>query len=147
VWVTIAISITTGISIGFQRFGYFGGDALTFPIAGLALMTCGIVVRWFAISTLKHLFTVDVTITENHRLVKEGLYHYIRHPAYAGSLLAFLGLGLIFANYLSIIIIFVPICSAILYRIQVEEKALINNFGKEYLSYRASTKRLIPHIY
>jgi protein-S-isoprenylcysteine O-methyltransferase Ste14 len=147
VWIAIAISVATGVSIGFQPFGHFGGDSEIFPIAGVALMIFGIVVRWYAIFTLKRRFTVDVAITADHRLIKEGIYHYVRHPAYAGSLLSFFGLGLVFANYLSIITIFIPICSALLYRIHVEEKALITNFGDEYINYRASTKRLIPHIF
>ena len=105
------------------------------------------VVRWLAIISLKHQFTVDISITRNHQLVTKGIYRFVRHPAYAGSLLSFFGLGLFFANYLSILIIFIPICAAFLYRIRVEEKALLDNFGEEYANYCASTKRLIPEIF
>jgi protein-S-isoprenylcysteine O-methyltransferase Ste14 len=90
---------------------------------------------------------VDVSITQDHRIIRKGIYRFVRHPAYAGSLLSFFGLGLCLANYFSILIIFLPICSAFLYRIHVEEKALIDNFGNEYINYCASTKRLIPGIF
>jgi protein-S-isoprenylcysteine O-methyltransferase Ste14 len=146
-WITIAITVNFGILLSFQRIGYFGNGSRIFPIAGLILIGCGLLVRWLAIFSLKHQFTVDVSITKDHRIIRKGIYRFVRHPAYAGSLLSFFGLGLFFANYLSMLIIFLPICSAFLYRIHVEEKALIDNFGDEYVNYCASTKRLIPGIY
>jgi protein-S-isoprenylcysteine O-methyltransferase len=117
IWIAIALSISAGVYLGLHPFGHFGGGSAIFPIAGILLMICGLVVRWFAIITLKRQFTVNVAIAADHRLVKEGVYRRVRHPAYAGSLIAFFGLGLYFANYLSIITIFIPICLALLFRI------------------------------
>jgi protein-S-isoprenylcysteine O-methyltransferase Ste14 len=145
--VTISIAVNFGILFSFQRIGYFGNGSRIFPIAGLILIVCGLLVRWFAIFSLKHQFTVDVSISKDHRIIRKGIYRFVRHPAYAGSLLSFLGLALCCSNYLSMLIIFVPICLAFLYRIHVEEKALIDNFGDEYVNYCASTKRLIPGIF
>lgn len=146
-WTTIALAVNFGIILGFQPIGYFGAGSQVFPIAGLLLIVCGLIVRWVAIFSLKRQFTVDVSITHDHRIVRGGIYRFVRHPAYAGSLISFLGLGLFFANYLSILMIFVPICWAFLYRIHVEEKALLGTFGYEYLDYCRSTKRLIPGVF
>jgi len=146
-WVAIAFGVNAGIILSFQRMGYFGNGFRIFPIAGLTLIVVGLVVRWIAILSLKHQFTVDVSITKDHRIVKDGIYRFVRHPAYAGSLLSFFGLALCFANYITTFVLFVPICSAFLYRIRVEEKALRGNFGDEYANYCATTKRLIPGIY
>ncbi|HUI29638.1 MAG TPA: isoprenylcysteine carboxylmethyltransferase family protein [Candidatus Acidoferrales bacterium] len=145
-WVTIAISVNLGIIVSFQRIGYFGNGSRIFPIAGLTFIVCGLLVRWLAIFSLKHQFTVDVSITKDHRIIRNRIYRYVRHPAYAGSLLSFFGLGLFFADYVSMLVIFLPICLAFLYRIRIEEKFLIDNFGEEYLTYCALTKRLIPGI-
>jgi protein-S-isoprenylcysteine O-methyltransferase Ste14 len=146
-WVTIAIALNVGILLSFQHIGYFGNGSRIYPIAGLILIVCGLLVRWLAIVSLKHQFTVDVSITKDHRIIRKGIYRFVRHPAYAGSLLSFFGLGLCFANYLTMLIMFPPICSAFLYRIHVEERALLDNFGDEYVNYCASTKRLIPGIF
>jgi len=146
-WLIILPSVTAGVFLGVQGIGYLKAGSGIISIAGLALILCGIVIRWIAILTLRKQFTVDVAITKEHRLIKKGIYRFIRHPAYTGSLLSFLGLGLVFSNYLSAIIIFVPICAAFMYRIHVEEKVLLNAFGSEYNDYCASTKRLIPGIY
>ncbi len=146
-WITIAIAVNFGILFSFQPIGHFGNGSQIVPIAGLIFIVCGLLVRWLAIFSLKRQFTVDVSITEDHRIIRNGMYRFVRHPAYAGSLLSFLGLALCFSNYVSILMIFVPICAAFLYRIHIEEDALINAFGSEYLDYRASTKRLIPGIF
>jgi protein-S-isoprenylcysteine O-methyltransferase Ste14 len=113
----------------------------------MALIVAGLTIRWRAILTLKRQFTVDVSIRKDHRIVKTGIYRLIRHPAYAGSLLSFFGLGLFFTNYLSLIVIFLPICSAFLYRMTIEEKILVATFGEEYRDYYRTTKRLLPGVY
>jgi protein-S-isoprenylcysteine O-methyltransferase Ste14 len=146
-WITIALSVNSGVFLSFQSIGYFGNGSRIFPIVGLILIVCGLFIRWIAIFSLKHQFTVDVSITKDHRIIRKGIYRFVRHPAYAGSLLSFFGLGLFFADYLTMLMIFLPICLAFLYRIHVEEKALINNFGDKYINYYASTKRLIPGIF
>ncbi len=146
-WITILTSVTIGVLLGFQRVGYFGGGSSTFPIIGLILIVGGLLVRWIAIFSLRRQFTVDVAITKDHRIVNQGIYRFVRHPSYSGSILSFCGLGICFANVFSLSVIFLPICAAFLYRIRVEEKALIDAFGDEYVRYCASTMRLIPWVY
>lgn len=146
-WITIAASVNLGVLLAFQRIGSLGNESQILQSAGIALIICGLIVRWLAILSLKDRFTVDVAITKGHRIVRDGLYRFVRHPAYLGSLLSFLGLGMFFSNYLSIAVIFVPICLAFLYRIRIEESVLAATFGDEYLAYCASTKRLIPGIF
>jgi protein-S-isoprenylcysteine O-methyltransferase Ste14 len=145
-WMVIALSVTIGVIAGDLQVGRFGGGKWIFRVAGIALIVCGMLIRWIAILSLKHQFTVDVSIREGHRLIKEGIYRHVRHPAYAGSLASFLGLGLTFASYLSLLIIVLPIIVAFLYRIRVEEKVLLDTFGDEYRIYCESTKRVIPGI-
>ena len=146
-WITIFISVNIGVVLSFQRVGYFGGGSSVFPIVGILVIICGLLIRWIAIFSLKRQFTVDVAITKDHRIVSEGIYRFVRHPAYAGSIFSFLGLGLCFANVISLVVIVLPICAAFLYRIRVEEKALTDAFGDEYIRYCSSTKRLIPGIF
>ena len=146
-WVTIFVSVNLGVLIGLQMIGHFELGSRILPIAGITLIICGMLVRWFAVFSLKQQFTVDVSIREDHRMIKEGIYRFVRHPAYAGSLLSFLGLAVFFSNYLSMLIIFVPVCLAFLHRIHIEEDALVQAFGSAYLDYCASTKRIIPGIF
>ncbi|MCJ7498442.1 MAG: isoprenylcysteine carboxylmethyltransferase family protein, partial [candidate division Zixibacteria bacterium] len=136
-WTTIIICVFIGVFLGVWRIGWrIGYIPVKFiSLTGLVLIVLGLIVRWTAILTLKKYFTVDVSIQSNHKIIDKGIYKFIRHPAYAGSLLSFLGLGLVFSNWLSTLVIFIPILIAFIYRIRVEEKALIQAFGEEYINY------------
>jgi protein-S-isoprenylcysteine O-methyltransferase Ste14 len=80
-------------------------------------------------------------------LIDSGPYRFIRHPSYTGSLVAVLGFALSFANWASLLTIFVPSCAVTLWRIHIEEEALIGALGEGYRGYMQRTKRLIPLIY
>ena len=113
----------------------------------LLLLVSGLVIRWAAILTLGRFFSTSVSIHQEHRLVRTGLFRLIRHPSYSGLLLLFLGMGLSFGNWLSFAVIVVPFLAALLYRIQVEESSLVDAFGQDYLEYCKATKRLLPGIF
>ncbi len=146
-WSTIILAITSGYLLALFRVGTILAVSYYAAIAGLVLIVVGLIVRWIAILTLWKFFTVDVSIVNEHKLVNTGLYKLVRHPAYTGSLLSFLGLGMVFSNWLALLVIFVSITVAFVHRIKVEEKALVAFFGDQYVRYRATTKRLIPGIY
>jgi protein-S-isoprenylcysteine O-methyltransferase Ste14 len=146
-WGTIAVSIAIGVYFGMQRIGHFFGYERVLSLTGLFLILFGLVIRWIAILTLRRYFTVNVAIASDHKIIDKGLYGYIRHPAYLGGLISFLGLGLTFSNWISLMVIFVPIIAAFIYRITIEEAALKSAFGDDYLEYSKRTKRLLPGIY
>lgn len=145
-WLAIPFSIAAAIILS---------NISTLPIVhenwimylGEALILIGIIFRFIIIRSLGKYFTVDVTIKEDHKIKKEGFYKYLRHPSYAFSLLTSLGLGLYLNNWLSLIFAFLPPFLAFAYRIKIEEQALVEQFGDEYLEYRKTTKKLIPFIY
>jgi protein-S-isoprenylcysteine O-methyltransferase Ste14 len=150
-WVMVFTSYLCtflGVFIAISRkLGDFLWGVSYLHYLGLILVIFGLTIRWAAIYTLKKQFTVHVAIIENHQVIDTGIYHYVRHPAYLGTLLSFLGLALYFGNWISFIIIFFPNLLAHLNRMAVEERVLIDQFGKEYLNYAAKTSRLIPKIY
>lgn len=146
IWITIVISISLANYIAmsyyipismFQIIRYYG----------LALIVAGIILRLLVISSLGRYFTADVTIRQGHQLKKDGFYKYLRHPSYSASLLSFIGFGISLNNWVSLIIIAAAILFAFIRRINVEEKALTEHFGQEYIDYKKSTYRLIPFIY
>lgn len=114
---------------------------------GLALAIAGLLLRWTAIYQLGHLFTVDVSIAQDHSLKTNGLYSVVRHPSYTGLLMIMAGLALCWANWICFLIVFIPFCFLLGYRISVEEAALKAAFGEAYHTYQQRTKRLIPFIY
>jgi len=143
-WAGITIATVAGSLVSGYRPTAIAYN--TFWI-GIGLIILGILIRAIAIATLWRYFTVDVSIREGQQLVDRGLYHVIRHPAYTGSLLSFLGLGFAFNNWLSVAIIAIATIIGFSYRIAVEEGALVEHFGDRYRDYMQRSKRLIPGIY
>jgi protein-S-isoprenylcysteine O-methyltransferase Ste14 len=145
-WFALVIGIVAGSMLrGFRPARIPYGD-LVFWI-GIALIVAGIIVRATAIITLGRFFTVNVMIHSDHKLVDRGLYSIVRHPSYSGSLLSFIGLGLAFGSWLSLVVILIGAGTGFVYRIHVEEAALVSALGDDYRRYAARTKRLIPGIY
>jgi len=145
-WLAIPFSIMSSIFVSYNtHFTIVDGNWILY--LGELLILTGIIFRYMIIRSLGKYFTVDVTIRQDHKIKKEGFYKYLRHPSYAFSLLTSLGLGLYLNNWLSLIFAFVPPFLAFAYRIKIEEQALVEQFGDEYLEYGKSTKKLIPFIY
>jgi protein-S-isoprenylcysteine O-methyltransferase Ste14 len=136
-----------GMIAGFSGVLRIQSDAELIKILGLLVLLSGIGLRWTAIHTLGKFFTGRVVIKKDHHLGRRGVYRYLRHPAYTGALIAHLGLGLSFANWLSLLLSVLPYVVAALYRVRVEEQALTEAFGEDYLVYAKETKRLIPGVY
>lgn len=145
-WLVIMFSIAGGFIIS-NVFKFPITNLLWTSYLGEIFILVGIIFRLIIIRSLGKYFTVDVTIKEDHKIKKEGFYRYLRHPSYSFSLLTFLGLGLYLNNWFSLILAFVPPFLAFSYRIKIEEQALVEQFGEEYIEYRKSTKKLIPFIY
>ncbi|MDT5269596.1 MAG: hypothetical protein QOH49_1782 [Acidobacteriota bacterium] len=135
-----------GMVIGFIGIGRIQAGGNGIGISGLALLIAGVAFRWAAIYTLGEFFTGTVLIKGDHRLVRSGLYKHLRHPAYTGTLVAHLGLGLSFSNWFSLSLSFIPFCMEAMYRMYVEEQTLIEAFGEEYITYSRNTNRLIPKV-
>jgi len=146
-WLVICLSMAAGIGAQWFRAARFPFARAPVYGTALALLVIGLAVRWAAIITLGRFFTVDVAVHHDHRIVQAGLYRFVRHPSYSGLLLAFLGVGISFANWLSLAVIIIPIVVALSVRIAIEERALRQALGAEYLAYCEKTARLIPGLY
>ncbi|PHM70617.1 methyltransferase family protein [Xenorhabdus kozodoii] len=113
---------------------------------GLFMIIAGLLLRWHLIYKLKKFFTVNVAILDDHQLITNGVYRYIRHPAYLSVIIAFFGMGLSLGNLLSILASVIPVTLAFLWRIRIEEKALLLSFPDHYPDYKKKSWRLIPFI-
>jgi protein-S-isoprenylcysteine O-methyltransferase Ste14 len=80
-------------------------------------------------------------------VVQKGPYRLIRHPSYAGIILFFIGYGLVSRNWVSLGVAVLLPAASLIYRIQVEERALADGIGAEYASYQRKTKKLVPGIW
>lgn len=116
----------------------------------LFLAISGAIIRYKAYYDLKQYFTFDIGIKKEHKLITTGIYKFIAHPGYLGSLLStlsFFTFALKSISYISLLT-FTSIVIYLFYdRIKKEETMLLNHFSVDYKNYLMSTKRLIPFVY
>jgi protein-S-isoprenylcysteine O-methyltransferase len=112
--------------------------------AGLALIVAAASLREWAILRLGRFFSRTVQIEPGHRLVTDGPYRRLRHPAYTGMVLVYAGIGLALGTWLGAAVAMALMLGATMYRISVEEDVLIAAFGQEYCDYIRRTWRLFP---
>lgn len=150
-WIVIAASrlgLGAAIVIGALVPALRAGADTWWTLAlGVALTLAGVLLRAWAIFTLGRWFRRKVTIEPGQRLVRDGPYRVLRHPSYAGLLLAFFGLGLAFGSWVGAAIALLVLWAGLVPRIRVEEGALARAFGAEYDDYARATARLVPRLW
>jgi protein-S-isoprenylcysteine O-methyltransferase Ste14 len=122
------------------------GDWWSF-VLGCVLGWFGLLLRWSSFVSLGKYFTVVLKTSEDQTVVKRGPYRFLRHPSYTGLLLAFAGVGLMLGNWISAVGAVGLMLIAIVYRIRVEERALVATLGDRYREFAASRARLVPYVW
>jgi len=115
--------------------------------AGIAMVWAGMAFRLWAVLTLGALFRTSVVVQDGHRLVTAGPYRWLRHPSYTGVIVLMTGLGLVFANWVSLAAMAILPTLAIAFRMHVEERALGEQFGAAYADFRENRSAVIPRVW
>jgi len=145
-YLSISIGYFLAFTFASLKLGRIYHWTLMF-IVGFALITIGLIIRILALRALKQFFTYSVAKVEEHKLVTSGLYKRIRHPGYLGQLIIFLGISVSLSNWITIMLMMLPVLIGYNYRIMVEEKFMSEQMGEKYGEYKMRTKKLIPWIF
>lgn len=121
-------------------------DAQIIRYPGLVLFSIGLILTTWAEAKLGKLFSMEVTIQADHKLVTDGLYQYLRHPRYLGILLFSIGISLVFRSWLTLLLV-LAMTLVLLWRIHDEEALMHEEFGPAWESYSRRSWRLIPFVY
>ena len=114
---------------------------------GMLLLIVGVLLRWSSFWALGQYFTFTVNVSADQPIINIGPYRIVRHPGYAGGLLAMLGIGVIYANWVGLAGFVVPCLLIVVWRIRIEEAALLRTAGEPYRDYAAQRKRLVPLVW
>jgi protein-S-isoprenylcysteine O-methyltransferase len=150
--LTIGLAVVGSMAVSFwaaavlQRATISTAQSLVFWV-GIGLMWAGIGLRLWAIVTLGRFFRTTVVVQDRHQLIRSGPYRLLRHPAYSGSILTMIGLGLALDNWVSLAAMLLGAALAYLWRIRAEEAALGARFGDAYAEYRRGTWAVLPCVW
>ena len=134
-------------------------------IIGLVLTTASTALRYASFRTMGKLFTFQLAILPDHRLVTHGVYAYCRHPSYTATPFIFAGLvltvtspGSVLYDYLGAdltrkLAAALALAAArgsyvLVDRAEIEDQVLRKEFGKEWEEWaRKVPYKFIPYLF
>ena len=114
---------------------------------GIGTMIAGALLRRHCWRLLGASFTGDVRVREDQAIVGVGAYRFLRHPSYTAGVLLNTGIGIALGSWAAALLLAVTSIAAYVYRMNVEEHALLNVIGQPYRDFMSTRKRLIPFVY
>ena len=108
---------------------------------GIVTAILGDIVFVISVWTMKDSWRAGVSPTDKTELVTTGIYQISRNPAFLGFDLVYIGVCLMFFNWL---LFLVSVFAMIMFHLQivnVEEEFLLDFFGEEYISYKKKVNR------
>ena len=122
-------------------------DTASLPVwarnIGVVLALLGDVIFVISVLTMRDSWRAGVSETDKTELVTNGIYKISRNPAFLGFDLVYIGILLMFFNW---ILFAVSIFAMIMFHLQivnVEEDFLVVAFGNEYLDYKKKVNRYL----
>jgi protein-S-isoprenylcysteine O-methyltransferase Ste14 len=131
------------------RLGAFRGHAYNSDLwrggVGLALFAPGLGFAIWARVNIGRNWGTPMTEKEEPELVTSGPYRLVRHPIYAGILVAGVGTAVALSWYWLTAVVLAGIY--FIYSATVEERYLARQFPVNYEVYKRSTKMLVPFVF
>ena len=108
---------------------------------GIIIAILGDIVFAISVWTMKDSWRAGVSPTDKTELVTDGIYQISRNPAFLGFDLVYVGVFLIFFNW---VLFLVSVFAMIMFHLQivnVEEDFLLDSFGEDYIAYKKKVNR------
>lgn len=113
-------------------------------VLGLILFVVSLGVRLTAIRTLGRFWSLNLEIRGDHQLVREGVYRYLRHPAYLAIMLEVISIPLVGNAWWVLALSVGGYIPLLLLRWRREEREMIAKFGAQYEEYRQQVWAFVP---
>ena len=127
------------------RVGELEVGWLPVRVVGLVVGLAGAVLLIWAFVRLGRLMLHEAAVREDHALIENGPYRFVRHPVYAGYLALLLGSGVASMNVCLWFLWPVSLLGILIQAVS-EEQLLRKRFGPAYDRYSRLTGRLVPRF-
>ena len=115
-------------------------------LAGIGIALLGFGLLQWSQKSLGVNWSDDPRIRQEHQLVMNGSYQWVRHPIYTAFLLIMTSTFLITSNWFIGLMWFGMTAVDVAFRVRLEEHMLETEFGDQYLEYETRTGSLVPRI-
>jgi protein-S-isoprenylcysteine O-methyltransferase Ste14 len=113
---------------------------------GYGLLGTGMLFALWARVFLGRNWSSNVTLKQDHTLVRSGPYRIVRHPIYTGLLVALLGTAIALGPLRCFIGVLLA-AIAWKFKSMTEESFMVQQFGDQYRQYQMEVKGLVPYIW
>lgn len=120
------------------------GVVLWISVFGLVLYLGSLILRRVAIRTLGKFWSLHVEIRDQHQLVREGVYSFVRHPIYAAIVLEVVSIPLVANAWWVLGFVSTTHVLVVLLRMRREEREMMAKLGDLYRTYQRDVGALIP---
>lgn len=93
--------------------------------------------------TMKDSWRAGASETDKTELVTDGIYQISRNPAFLGFDLVYIGILLLFFNWILVLFSVFAMVMFHLQIVKVEEKFLVSVFGEDYVQYKKTVNRYL----
>jgi protein-S-isoprenylcysteine O-methyltransferase Ste14 len=121
-------------------------DGRASTAVGYGLLMAGMLFAGWARLFLGGNWSSNVTLKQDHTLIRSGPYRIVRHPIYTGLLVALLGTAIALGElrcFLGVLLAAI----AWKFKSMSEETLMVQQFGDQYTRYREQVKGLVPYLW
>jgi protein-S-isoprenylcysteine O-methyltransferase Ste14 len=145
------------LPLGLIYFGSFLDRSISFAapklgfwpyIVGIPVMLLGgVFAMWSILNQIVNARGTPLPMMATQELLISGPFRYCRNPMSFGTILLYMGLGIVLVSPGSLAIVLFLSAFLLLYIKRVEEKELEARFGEAYKRYKERTPFLIPLVF
>jgi protein-S-isoprenylcysteine O-methyltransferase Ste14 len=143
-WVAVWLFVSRRIPWAALNARFVPSAAWPYAV-GAVLVVLGLGFATWARVYLGRNWSADVTLKQEHELVRSGPYRWVRNPIYTGILIALAGSALARGQWSGVLAVVIAFGS-FWYKARLEERVMHDAFGAEYDAYRREVKSLIPFV-
>lgn len=140
--VMLAVVAAAGIFLGAD---WSGAPRFAAALTGVVLLVAGLALSVWGIRDLDASISPFPHPSERGILVEHGVYDRVRHPIYAGVVVAAIGWGLLTASVVSLVLA-LGLAAVLDLKARREEAWLVERYPG-YAAYARRTRRFLPGLY
>jgi protein-S-isoprenylcysteine O-methyltransferase Ste14 len=130
-------------SLNIPRFIY---EPVNYSV-GLIFIIIGFVFsQWSIYVQFKIGRGTPVPMVPTKKLIIQKPYSYCRNPMALGTIIVYLGIGILIGSYSSILLTVIMSTALLIYIRYIEERELYARFGDAYIKYKEATPFIIPRL-
>lgn len=131
-------------SLNIPRFIY---GPINYIIGAIFIVIGMVFSLWSIYTQFKIGKGTPVPLVPTLKLIIQKPYSYCRNPMALGTIIAYLGIGILIGSFSSITLIIIISTALLLYIRFIEERGLTKRFGNSYLMYKESIPFIIPRFW